>query len=150
MTDRLTQLRTAIAQNTVPGGSAYGRAAAEVILLSLEAQPGGDVHTVVEDAARWLVETKPSMTSMRTVAAMALAAASGAEPRHAVVTQMRDFIAESRALEGGQVRILHGKGTGALRDAIRQELKATRSVKSFADAVPYEGGHGVTVVELRD
>lgn len=63
---------------------------------------------------------------------------------------VRDFIAESRALEGGQVRILHGKGTGALRDAIRQELKATRSVKSFADAVPYEGGHGVTVVELRD
>ena len=63
---------------------------------------------------------------------------------------VRDFIAESRALKGGQVRILHGKGTGALRDAIRQELRATRSVKTFADAVPYEGGHGVTVVELRD
>ncbi|HEX7001781.1 MAG TPA: endonuclease MutS2 [Trueperaceae bacterium] len=63
---------------------------------------------------------------------------------------VRDFIAETHALRSGQVRILHGKGTGALRDAIRQELKATRSVKSFADAVPYEGGHGVTVVELRD
>lgn len=93
--DRLTELRTAIAQNTVPGGSAYGRAAAEVILLSLEAQPEADVRRVVEDAATWLVETKPSMTSMRTVAAMALEAAAGAEPRTTVLTQMRDFIAES-------------------------------------------------------
>lgn len=63
---------------------------------------------------------------------------------------VRDFIAETHALRSGTVRILHGKGTGALRDAIRQELKTTRSVKSFADAGPYEGGHGVTVVELRD
>lgn len=93
--DRLTELRTAIAENTVPGGSAYGRAAAEVILLSLETQPGADVPTVVTDAATWLVETKPSMTSMRTVAAMALAAATDPDPRASVVRQMRDFIVES-------------------------------------------------------
>ncbi len=62
---------------------------------------------------------------------------------------VRGFIAEAQALKVGSVRILHGKGTGALRDAIRQELKGSRAVKGFADAVPYEGGHGVTVVELR-
>ncbi len=62
---------------------------------------------------------------------------------------VRDFIAEARALKVDSVRILHGKGTGALRDAIRQELRGSRAVKGFADAVPYEGGHGVTVVELR-
>jgi DNA mismatch repair protein MutS2 len=62
---------------------------------------------------------------------------------------VRGFIAEAQALKVGSVRILHGKGTGALRDAIRQELRGTRAVKGFADAVPYEGGHGVTVVELR-
>ena len=100
--DRLTKLRTAIAQNTVPGGSAYGRAAAEVILLSLESAPDTDVRTVVSEAAAWLVETKPSMTSMRTVAALAMEATSGADPRAAVVTQMREFIAES---EQGIARI---------------------------------------------
>jgi translation initiation factor 2B subunit (eIF-2B alpha/beta/delta family) len=100
--DRLTTLRTAIAQNTVPGGSAYGRAAAEVILLTLEAAPDADVRDVVSEAAAWLVETKPSMTSMRTVAALALEATSGADPRTAVLTQMRDFIAES---EQGIARI---------------------------------------------
>jgi len=62
---------------------------------------------------------------------------------------VRDHIAEARALGVDTVRILHGKGTGALRDAIRQELRGTRTVKGFADAPPYEGGHGVTVVELR-
>lgn len=62
---------------------------------------------------------------------------------------VRDFIAEAQALKVEKVRIVHGKGTGALREAIRQELKGSRAVRSFADAVPYEGGHGVTVVELR-
>jgi len=62
---------------------------------------------------------------------------------------VREFLAEARALKVDAVRILHGKGTGALRDAIRQELRGSRAVKAFADAVPYEGGHGVTVVELR-
>lgn len=62
---------------------------------------------------------------------------------------VRDFIRESHALRRERVRILHGKGTGALRDAVRQYLKGERLVASYADAVPYEGGFGVTVVELR-
>jgi translation initiation factor 2B subunit (eIF-2B alpha/beta/delta family) len=95
VSDRLTELRTAIAQNTVPGGSAYGRAAAEVILLSVEAHSDVDVRTVVDDVATWLVTTKPSMTSVRTVAVLAVDAAAGADPRAAVLKQMRDFIAES-------------------------------------------------------
>ena len=62
---------------------------------------------------------------------------------------VRDFVRESHALRRERVRILHGKGTGALRDAVRQYLKGERLVASFADAVPYEGGFGVTVVELK-
>jgi DNA mismatch repair protein MutS2 len=37
------------------------------------------------------------------------------------------------------VRILHGKGTGVLRDAVRQYLREERLVSKFEDAVPYEG-----------
>lgn len=61
----------------------------------------------------------------------------------------RDFISEARALKVESVRILHGKGTGVLRDAVRSYLKSDRNVLSYEDAVPYEGGHGVTVAHLR-
>ncbi|HWP97058.1 MAG TPA: endonuclease MutS2 [Syntrophomonadaceae bacterium] len=47
------------------------------------------------------------------------------------------------------VRIIHGKGTGALRKAIRSYLSDHNYVKEFRDGFREEGGHGVTVVELR-
>jgi DNA mismatch repair protein MutS2 len=46
------------------------------------------------------------------------------------------------------VRLLHGKGTGALRQAIRDELRHHPLVKSFESAPPREGGDGITVVTL--
>jgi DNA mismatch repair protein MutS2 len=48
----------------------------------------------------------------------------------------------------GSVRILHGKGTGALRTAVRQHLAKHPLVQSAAPAPQREGGDGVTVVEL--
>ena len=48
----------------------------------------------------------------------------------------RDFISEARALKVESVRILHGKGTGVLRDAVRSYLKSDRNVLSYEDAVP--------------
>lgn len=47
-----------------------------------------------------------------------------------------------------QVRIVHGKGTGALRDAVGRQLRTHPHVKSFRLAEPSQGGSGVTVVEL--
>lgn len=46
------------------------------------------------------------------------------------------------------VRIVHGKGTGTLRNAVRQYLEGHSLVKSFRWGEPREGGIGVTVVEL--
>jgi DNA mismatch repair protein MutS2 len=46
------------------------------------------------------------------------------------------------------VRLLHGKGTGALRQAIREQLRHHPLVKSFASAEPKDGGDGITVVTL--
>lgn len=48
----------------------------------------------------------------------------------------------------GSVRILHGKGTGALRQAVREQLLHHPLVKSFISAPPKEGGDGVTIVNL--
>ena len=63
--------------------------------------------------------------------------------------ELRDFVQESHALRRGTIRILHGKGTGTLRDAVRRFLKDDRRIESFSDAPPYEGGHGVTIASLK-
>ena len=47
------------------------------------------------------------------------------------------------------VRIIHGKGTGALRKAVREHLKRSRYVKDFRPGVYGEGEDGVTVATLR-
>jgi DNA mismatch repair protein MutS2 len=46
------------------------------------------------------------------------------------------------------VRIVHGKGTGALRSKIRQYLKKNRHVAEFFTPAPEAGGDGVTVCKL--
>jgi DNA mismatch repair protein MutS2 len=48
-----------------------------------------------------------------------------------------------------RVEILHGKGTGALRQAIHEYLSASPDVVDFDDAAWNQGGAGVTVVRLR-
>lgn len=48
------------------------------------------------------------------------------------------------------VLVIHGKGTGTLRQAVREELKTHPLVKSFRRAELEEGGDGATVVELAD
>jgi len=46
------------------------------------------------------------------------------------------------------VRIVHGKGTGRMRDAVRKALKASSYVASFEEPKDGEGGAGVTVATM--
>ncbi|MBQ7557528.1 MAG: Smr/MutS family protein [Lachnospiraceae bacterium] len=46
------------------------------------------------------------------------------------------------------VRVIHGKGNGILRKAVREHLKKNKSVKSFSEAGYGEGDAGVTVVRI--
>lgn len=48
-----------------------------------------------------------------------------------------------------RVSIIHGKGTGALRQGIQSYLKNHKRVKTFRYGEAGEGGFGVTVVELK-
>jgi DNA mismatch repair protein MutS2 len=48
-----------------------------------------------------------------------------------------------------EVRVVHGHGTGRLRDAVRQHLRAHPEVAAVRPGVEGEGGNGATVVRLR-
>jgi len=60
-----------------------------------------------------------------------------------------------RALDGAiledlpYLRIIHGKGTGALKEMVRRVLEGDPRIASFGDAPSNQGGSGVTVAEFR-
>jgi DNA mismatch repair protein MutS2 len=46
------------------------------------------------------------------------------------------------------LRVIHGKGTGALRTRVQQLARRDRRVAAFRLGVVEEGGTGVTILEL--
>ncbi len=60
----------------------------------------------------------------------------------------QDFVDEAIMLGFSEIRILHGKGTGALKEEIRNYLRAVDLVKSARDEHEELGGAGITVVKL--
>lgn len=48
----------------------------------------------------------------------------------------------------GRIEIIHGKGTGQLRQAITEYLRTHPQVQAFRLGTPQEGGDGVTIAEL--
>lgn len=85
----------------------------------------------------------------------------GVAPDHATELDLRGQRADEaelalcRALDDASVadlremRVIHGKGTGALRKMVSAVLESDRRVEKFRAGTPAEGGYGVTVVRLR-
>ena len=48
-----------------------------------------------------------------------------------------------------EIRVIHGKGTGALRAGLHQHFKRHASIKSFRLGIYGEGENGVTILELK-
>ena len=55
----------------------------------------------------------------------------------------------ARAIESGVLWIIHGKGTGRLRDGVHEYLKRHSQVDKYELAPQKEGGSGVTIVYLK-
>ena len=58
------------------------------------------------------------------------------------------YIDDAIMLNIGSVRIIHGKGTGALRDELQKYLRTIPGVTSVRDEQVQFGGSGVTIVTL--
>lgn len=66
-----------------------------------------------------------------------------------LIPALTQFLDDALLLGQAEVRILHGKGEGVLRKVVREQLKKTRGVSSFADEHVDRGGDGITVVVLK-
>ena len=64
------------------------------------------------------------------------------------VETVQDFVDEAIMLGFSEIRILHGKGTGALKEEIRSYLRTVPLVRSAKDEHEEMGGAGITVVKL--
>jgi len=60
-----------------------------------------------------------------------------------------EYLEAAQAEGFARVRIVHGKGTGVLRERVHAILRRHPAVASFALAEERRGGWGATVVELR-
>ena len=65
------------------------------------------------------------------------------------VEMVRQYIDDAIVLNINEVKILHGKGFGILRNMIHDYLKSVTEVKQFKDEHVERGGQGITIVILK-
>jgi DNA mismatch repair protein MutS2 len=66
------------------------------------------------------------------------------------LSRLEKFLDDALLADTRRLRVVHGHGTGRLRDAVRTFLKEHPLVASVAPAPDNEGGQGATIVELRE
>lgn len=64
------------------------------------------------------------------------------------LSKVRSLVDDAVLLNVYELKVLHGKGDGILRQVIRDFLMAVPEVKRCTDAHPDQGGHGVTLISL--
>ena len=61
---------------------------------------------------------------------------------------VESFVDKAMMTNATHLRILHGKGTGVLRDAVKRKLKEYSSISKVYHPPREQGGDGVTMVEF--
>ena len=120
----------------------------------------GIINTKTKVANLRLIEEETTVTTSRGTTHRASeyrGPSDGISPELDLRGQTADdaWLAADKYLDGAvmaglhQVTLIHGKGTGALKTALRAELRRDPRVKSFREGVYGEGDGGVTIVELK-
>jgi dsDNA-specific endonuclease/ATPase MutS2 len=69
-------------------------------------------------------------------------------PPKQVKAVVEEYLLQAHERGFSQVRLIHGKGTGAQRATVRAILSRSAFVLSYYDAPPTAGGWGATIAEL--
>lgn len=64
------------------------------------------------------------------------------------LAMIEGFMDRALMSNSNMLEIIHGKGTGVLKQVVRQKLRTYRDIKNVRSAEDYQGGDGVTIVEL--
>ena len=64
-------------------------------------------------------------------------------------TELQQYLDKALLKGVNELRIIHGYGTGKLRDTVRKYLKDCSFVESYRDGVYGEGERGVTIARLK-
>ena len=70
-------------------------------------------------------------------------------PPRDVKPVVEEYLREAHRLGFKALRIIHGRGIGVQREAVRAILARTPFVESFRDAPAEAGGWGATIVNLK-
>ncbi len=95
------------------------------------------------------VETRPMAIVRGREADVKLELDLRGERYEAALLRVEKYIDDALLSNYPRVSIIHGKGTGALRQGVQEYLRNHRSVKKIRFGEAGEGGSGVTVVEFK-
>jgi DNA mismatch repair protein MutS2 len=94
------------------------------------------------------LDSLPKISSIDTPAALPEIDLRGMRVDEAIAA-VDKFLDDALLAGWNEVRLIHGKGTGALRQSISNFLKKHPQTQRFHEAAMGEGDYGVTVVELK-
>lgn len=66
------------------------------------------------------------------------------------IEALKDYLSEAYSKKLSNVKIIHGFGSGKLREAIHEELRKNKYVKEFSLGNETNGGNGSTIVKLKN
>ena len=67
----------------------------------------------------------------------------------AVISVLERYLNDAYLMGMPWLRIIHGKGTGALRKVVREQLKESPVVERSEAAGPNDGGEGATIAHMK-
>ena len=138
--------------NVISGPDSKGMITVEMGILSSRF-PADDLFIIPDDVS----DTKENNTPKRNVAYKSFGKAGNFSPEINLLGKTVDeataaldkFLDDALLSHAESVRIVHGKGTGALRKGIHEYLKRQRFIKEFKLAEFGDGDAGVTIVTFK-
>jgi DNA mismatch repair protein MutS2 len=113
-----------------------------------EVELRGSGEATDDDRSQTAVSRQPSAVSKIKTESPGLELDIRGKTVEEALPELEQYLDQAYLAELPWVRIIHGKGTGKLRQAVREYLRNHPQVKSATTGAEAEGGEGVTVVTL--